>query len=86
MIISFLLKPPVIAFQLFIAYIQYPLNLEIGQILPDRRLDLNDTKCFGMAEHLHILKTFEGIGQDIPLGLFVCITAFCKYAVGLLYY
>ena len=39
-----------------------------------------------MAEHLHILKTLERIGQDIPLSLLVSVIAFCKYAVWLLYY
>ena len=53
-----------ICFQLLITYIQYMPNLVIGQILPHRRLDLNDTKSFSMAEHLHIFKTLERHIQD----------------------
>ena len=37
-----------------------------------------------MVEHLHILKPFEGIGQDIPLSLGIGIAALGVDAVGLL--
>lgn len=56
-----------------------------GEFLPDRLVHLDDAKGLGVAEHLHILETFEGIGQDIPLGLFVGVAALCKDTVFLFY-
>lgn len=82
----FLLKPPVISLQLLITDFKYLPDFVIGKILPHRRFHLDDTERFSMAEHLHILKAFEGIGQDIPLGFLVGVAAFCEYAVGLLDY
>ena len=38
-----------------------------------------------MVKHLHILKPFEGIGQDIPLGLGVGVAAFGIETIGLLH-
>ena len=39
-----------------------------SQMLPHRLLHLDDAQGFGMAEHLHILEAFEGVGEDV-----VCI-------------
>ena len=37
-----------------------------GQVLPYGRLHLYDAEGLGVAEHLHVLESFEGVGEDVP--------------------
>ena len=71
--------------QLFLAtFLNLP-SLFLAQLLPHRTVHLNDPQRFGVAHHVHVLEAFEGVGEDVPLGLLVGIAALGKDAVGLLY-
>lgn len=77
--------PLIILFQFLVTYLLNPLLLVPTQPLPNRAVHLNDTQRFRMAHHVHILEAFEGIGEDVPLGLLVGIAALGKDAVGFLH-
>lgn len=76
-----LCKPLIICLQLFIAHPIDFLLLLPGEFLSHRLVHLDDAQGLGMAEHLHILETLEGVGQDIPLGLLVSVAALGEDAV-----
>ena len=76
----------VVLFQLLIADLFDLLLFLSGQLLPDRLIYLDYTQSLGVVEHLHILKPFEWIGQDVPLGLGVGIAALGVDTVGLFHH
>lgn len=53
-----------------------------GEFFPDGGVDLDDAEGFGVVEHLHVFEAFEGIGEDVALGLGVGVAAFGVEAVG----
>ena len=59
----------------------YELSTDELEAVSDGWFDLDDAEGFSMPQHLHILKSFERIGQDISLCFLICIAAFRKNAV-----
>ena len=45
-------------------------------MLPHGLVHLNDAQSFGMPKHLHILKPFEWIGENVTFSFSVCVVAF----------
>ena len=80
------LESAIVLLQLLIAN---PLDFLLflpSQLLPDGLVYLDHTQGFGMVKHLHVLKTLEGVGQDIPLGLGVGVATLGVDAVGLFHH
>ena len=80
------LESAIVQLQFLIANPLYFLLFLPGQLLPDGLVHLDHAQGLCVVEHLHILKTFEGVGQDIPLGLSVGIAALGVDAVGFLHH
>ena len=53
-----------------------------GEFFPDGSVNLDDAEGFGVMEHLHVFEAFEGVGEDVALGLSVGVAAFGVEAVG----
>lgn len=84
--IKLLGQPGEVLFQLLLTDFLHFGLLPGGEFLPHRFIHLDDAQRPGVAEHLHILEPLEGIGQDVPLGLLVGVSASGKQTVGLFHH